>query len=49
MLPGLFLLGYNHIAKVLKGSTAATILSLNALFKSLSKNLLTFSRPIGNI
>jgi len=48
VFPALSLLGYNHIAKVLKGSTAAVILSANALFKSKSKNLLTFSAPIGN-
>jgi hypothetical protein len=45
---GFNLLGYNHITKVLNGSTAAVILSVYALFKSLSKNLLTFSAPIGN-
>ena len=40
-------LGYNHIANWLKGSTAAHILSAKALFKLRSKNLLTFSTPIG--
>ena len=43
----LFTLGYNHIANWLNGSTAAQILSEKALFKSVSKNLLTFSTPIG--